>query len=141
MRSERGFTLIELMTAVVIIGVLTVFIIPSFKGMRDRAKEASVKANAHTLQVAAEDFAVRNTGAYAVNETTTLPSGETLPDLLTSPLINPFDDVDATPVIWTGPADADGRVGYDTSADPGHLYVIDGKGEGGITVITLQTGP
>ena len=140
MRNERGFTLIELMTAVVIIGVLTVFIIPGFNGMRNRAKESSVKANAHTLQVAAEDFAASNIGVYAVDQTSTLPSGETLPDLLTAALVNPFDGADATPVIWTGPADADGRVGYDTSAAPGRLYIIDGQGDRGVTIITLQTG-
>jgi prepilin-type N-terminal cleavage/methylation domain-containing protein len=140
MRNERGFTLTELMTTVVILGVLTAIVIPTFNNMRQRAKESSVKANAHTLQVAAEDFAVRNTGAYAVDGTTTLPSGETLPDLLDAPLANPFDNTDATPVVWNGPADQVGRVGYDTSADPGHRYVIDGQGYGGATVITLQTG-
>ena len=64
-RRERGFTLIELMIVVVIIGILVGIAVPNFTSMQGRAKEASVKSNMHTLQLSMEDYAVLNSGVYA----------------------------------------------------------------------------
>jgi len=67
-----GFTLIELMVVVVVIGILAAIAIPNFMSMRQRAKEASVKANMHTLQLAAEDFCSLADGSYPENPTNTV---------------------------------------------------------------------
>jgi len=108
--------------------------------MRERAKEASVKNNAHTVQLAAEDFAAQNLGVYAIDDTSTLSDGSTIADLVMPSVVNPFDHADATPVNWTGPADDVGRIGYDSSLEPGVRYVIDGQGDEGIVVLTLTNG-
>ncbi len=63
--NSKGFTLIELMIVVVILALLASIAIPNFIKIQDRAKEAKVKGAAHTVQLAAEDFAVRNDGIYS----------------------------------------------------------------------------
>ena len=80
LRTQKGFTLIELMIVVVIIGILAAIAIPNFIAMQNRAKEGSTKANMHTLQLAAEDYGVQNDGVYTATMDAThvanlLPAG------------------------------------------------------------------
>ncbi len=71
--STKGFTLIELMIVVVIIGILAAIAIPNFQNMREHAQQASTKRNCHVVQLAAEDFAVRNNGLYSDTGADLLP--------------------------------------------------------------------
>ena len=89
MRNSEGFTLIELMIVVVILALLATIAIPNFIKLQGRAKEAKVKGAAHTLQLSAEDFAVRNDGIYSADGADLMPL---LPvsDSGTRNLENPF---------------------------------------------------
>ena len=53
---RKGFTLIELMVVVVIIGLLATIAVPKLAGSKDKAKLASVKTDLRNLMTAQEAY-------------------------------------------------------------------------------------
>jgi type IV pilus assembly protein PilA len=62
--SESGFTLVELLVVMLILGILAAIAIPSFFNQRDKARDADAKADAKTAQTAIETYATENDGQY-----------------------------------------------------------------------------
>jgi type IV pilus assembly protein PilA len=63
-QSEAGFTLVELLVVMLIIGLLAAIAIPAFFNQRDKAKDASAKEAVRTAQTAIETYQTDNNGSY-----------------------------------------------------------------------------
>jgi type IV pilus assembly protein PilA len=61
---EGGFTLVELLVVMLILGLLAAIAIPSFFNQRDKAADADAKAGVRTAQTAIETYATDNGGSY-----------------------------------------------------------------------------
>jgi type IV pilus assembly protein PilA len=63
-QGESGFTLVELLVVMLILGLLAAIAIPSFFNQRDKARDADAKTQARTAQTAMETYATDNDGEY-----------------------------------------------------------------------------
>jgi prepilin-type N-terminal cleavage/methylation domain-containing protein len=62
--NDKGFTLIELLVVILILGIMMAMTIPRIAGIRQQAREASMKMNLHNVQVVIEEFHAEQ-GHYA----------------------------------------------------------------------------
>jgi len=67
-RKDEGFTLVELMVVVLIIGILVAIAIPVFNAAKANAQKKSCFANQRTIEGACQTYAASNDG--------TLPSAD-----------------------------------------------------------------
>jgi prepilin-type N-terminal cleavage/methylation domain-containing protein len=55
-KSTKGFTLVEMLVVITIIGILAAIAIPNIVKARNKAKEAEVRANLHTIQATLDNY-------------------------------------------------------------------------------------
>jgi type IV pilus assembly protein PilA len=97
-RGESGFTLVELLVVMLILGLLAAIAIPSFFNQRDKARDADAKTGVRTAQTAMESYATDHDGLY--NEAADPANAAALRDIEAT-----LNDVDLTTVAPNAAAD------------------------------------
>ena len=113
--NQKGFTLIELVIVLAVIGILSTFMVPKFTAIQDRAKEQSLKTVARTIQIALETYYLSE-GTYIKGDEITIEQViKQLKDkqLIQDQLVNPF-----TSAAFTS-TDTSGKITYSYSNDTG----------------------
>ena len=102
-RTSQGLTAIETVLLLFIIFVLGAIALPNLISGQDKAREAAVRANMRTTQIAAESFATDHGGAYPDGPSDAaflsyLPGGNPMAGKAGSEPVNPYTNHD-DPII------------------------------------------
>jgi len=87
---EHGFSLIELLIVIIIIGILAAIAIPIYVNQRNKAKDAAIKEGIHSIQIGVETF--------TADHNDTFPATGSLNEVLSDTYVegwpnNPFTNV------------------------------------------------
>ena len=131
---NKGFTLVEILIVVVILGILAAIVVPQFTNAANDARNGNVATQVSTIESQLELWAARNNGSYpdlatAGQQFSDMVTGGYFKDVPTNPYTNAstivanttFDDADPSISTFTSAGSTDGWV-YD--AGSGNIAAI-----------------
>jgi prepilin-type N-terminal cleavage/methylation domain-containing protein len=122
MRNRKGFTLIELIVVIAILGILAAILVPSMMTFIGDSREAALKANCRTLVTGAAAYAAKKMStdsAYAGGDM----SKATAADVTA---LTPYIGTPSA-TAWTVSINGDGTVTGATYAEGGKTCTYDGS--------------
>jgi prepilin-type N-terminal cleavage/methylation domain-containing protein len=140
---EHGFTIVELLIVIVVIGILAGITIVAYGGITGRANQSKVQQNASSVRSVAEAMnadngfypalavgTLANYGITGGSLSTKLPTGITvMPDAATSPIISTIGTATvAYACLTTCTASTGGRIAYWDPVTAAIVYVYVGAG-------------
>jgi len=112
---RKGFTLIEILIVVIILGILAAIVIPQFTSASEDAKVSTVRSNVQSIQAQIEMYRFQTADTPALTEvniwtqlgTRVVVDGKTVGPWITNPAVNPFTNLTLV-VAGVNPTSADG---------------------------------
>ena len=124
--SRKGFTLIEILIVVIILGILAAIVIPQFTNASQDARNSSVASQLQTLRSAVELYKLQHGDSYPT-DTGSVTGSWTWTALLTTSLS--YDSKTVGPYLQQTPTNPiNGKVVVGTSAAAGNGWFMDGTG-------------
>ena len=138
-KSKKGFTLIELMVVVAIIGVLALLGLRVYSTQQEKAKIALIKANVGTVQVQIQTELVDDTVTNVASQVGTTSNISTL--IQSTHIVNPYTGnaqlnngtEDATATTGEG-----NQVGEVYATNSGDVFYVNGIDSTGTNVYTTD---
>jgi type IV pilus assembly protein PilA len=131
-QSESGFTLVELLVVMLILGLLAAIAIPAFFNQRDKAKDSEAKSAARTAQTAIETFSTDNDGSY---------NGATVADLVAiEGSLSNYDAAPDNPLVTLSGVTDDEYVINAEESDTGNDFIITRSAGGDVTYTCTVDG-
>jgi prepilin-type N-terminal cleavage/methylation domain-containing protein len=114
-RKQEGFTLVELMVVVLIIGILVAIAIPVFNSAKSNAQRKACFANQRTIEGALQTYAASNNGAFPAAVVKSAVAGSAL--IPTYIKVSPNCPVNTTPYTYDGTVAGNGTVDSTLAAE------------------------
>lgn len=143
-KNKKGFTLIELMVVVMIIGVLVLLGLRAYSSQKERALNSIVKANAGTMQT----MLVGYMGDNDIDDNAGIPPclGAVDADMIEN-MVNPYDDTQPVYRISAGgasefdPADDTYKGMVDVNLVSANIIYVNGRGKAGELLLLPNSLP